>query len=194
MNYSYLFLADGFEEIEALSVIDIMRRAGLQVSTVSINDTPVVTGAHGIPVAADCIWTEVLNFNNADWLICPGGMPGSTNLAQFAPLCELLKAHAADGGNIAAICAAPAVVLAPLGILQGKEATRYPGFEAQARQHGAKMHDAPVIVDGNIVTANGPASAMRFALTIVQQACGTEKSQEIGSGLLYYPKQMNFYF
>lgn len=194
MNYSYLFLADGFEEIEALTVVDVLRRAGIQISTVSINDTPVVTGAHGISVMADCLYTDVTNFNNADWLILPGGMPGSTNLAEFAPLCELLEAHAADGGNIAAICAAPAVVLAPLGILDKKDATCYPGFEEAARKKGAKMHDAPVIVDGNLITANGPASAMRFALTIVKQAAGEAKSQEIGSGMLYYPKQMNFYF
>ena len=194
MRHSYIFLANGFEEIEALSVIDILRRAGMSISSVSINDTPAVTGAHGVTVAADCLYTEVRDFNDAPWLIIPGGMPGATNLANCAPLCELLKAHAADGGNIAAICAAPAVVLAPLGILKGREATCYPGFEAECKKCGAKMHDAPVIVDRNIVTGNGPASAMRFALTIVQQALGDAKAQEVGSDLLYYPKQMNFYF
>lgn len=194
MNNSYLFLANGFEEIEALGTVDILRRAGMNVYTVSVNDEPVVTGAHGIAVAPDRMYTNVTDFNNADWLILPGGMPGATNLAECAPLCELIKAHAADGGRIAAICAAPAVVLAPLGVLKGKGATCYPGFEKAASTHGAKMHDGPVVADGNIITANGPASVMRFALTIVQKTCGDAKAQEVGAGMLYYPKQVNFYF
>lgn len=194
MNNSYVFLANGFEEIEALSTVDILRRAGMPVYTVSISDEPTVTGAHGITVVPDKMYTEVRDFNDAAWLIMPGGMPGATNLAEYAPLCELIKTHCADGGNIAAICAAPAVVLAPLGVLKGKEATCYPGFEESAKKFGAKMHDAPVITDGNIITANGPSAAMRFALTIVQQALGEAASQEIGSGLLYYSKQIKFYF
>lgn len=194
MNNSYLFLANGFEEIEALATVDILRRAGMPVFTVSVNDVPVVTGAHGLMVVPDKMYTDVRDFNDADWLIVPGGMPGASNLAAYAPLCQLLKAHAADGGNIAAICAAPAVVLAPLGILSDKEATCYPGFEPQAANEGAKMQDAQVVVDGNIVTANGPASAMRFALTIVKQSLGEDKSQEVGAGMLLYSKQSPFYF
>lgn len=194
MKNSYVFLANGFEEIEALGTVDILRRAGMPVFTVSVNDEPTVTGSHGVTVVPDLMYTDVRDFNDAAWLIVPGGMPGSTNLAAFAPLCKLLQAHAADGGSIASICAAPAVVLAPLGILKDKDATCYPGLEAEAAKHGAKMHDAPVVVDGNIVTANGPASAMRFALTIVHQALGEAKAQEIGAGLLFYSKQINFYF
>lgn len=194
MNNSYVFLADGFEEIEALSTVDILRRAGMPVFTVSISDEPTVTGAHGITVVPDRMYTDVRDFNDALWLILPGGMPGATNLANCAPLSNLLKAHAADGGCIAAICAAPAVVLAPLGILNDKKATCYPGFEKAAAQGGAKMHDAPVVTDGNIITANGPAAAMRFALTIAQHSLGDAASQETGSGLLYYTKQVNFYF
>lgn len=194
MKKSYIFLAEGFEEVEALTVVDIMRRAGMNVATVSIYDTPVVTGAHGIGVQTDCLFTDVQDFNDADWLIFPGGMPGAVNLRQFEPLMNVLEAHAADGGNIAAICAAPAVVLADMGLLKGKEATCYPGFDGVLKENKAIYRDSPAIVDGNIVTGNGPASAMRFALTIVQQACGNEKSQEVGAGLLFYPKQINFYF
>ncbi len=194
MKNSYIFLAQGFEEIEALTVVDVLRRAGITIKTVSIDDTPVVTGAHGISVTTDCLYTDVHDFNDADWLILPGGMPGAENLVNFAPLCSLLKSHAADGGNVAAICAAPAVVLAPLGLLKGKNATCYPGFENQCMTHGAKMHDTPCIDDGNIVTANGPASAMRFSLTIVQKTLGTNAAQAVGQAMLFYPKQVNFYF
>lgn len=193
MKRNYIFLAEGFEEIEALTVVDVLRRAGMLISMVSINDTDIVTGAHGISVQADTFWTAV-DFNDADWLILPGGMPGATNLHECDALSELLRTHFADGGNVAAICAAPAVVLAPLGILKGREATCYPGFEAECKKHGAVMHDSPVIVDKNLVTGNGPAAAMRFALTIVQQAAGDAKSQEVGSGMLFYQKAMNFYF
>ncbi len=194
MKSSYIFLADGFEEVEAITVVDVLRRAGIKIYTVSINDTPVVTGAHGIPVAADRMYTDVNNFNDADWLILPGGLPGAENLANFAPLTSLLKAHAADGGHIAAICAAPALVLAPLGILKGKNATCYPDFANQCMTYGAKMHNSPCVDDGNVVTANGPASSIRFALTIVQQTLGDQTAQSIGQGMLFYPKQMNFHF
>lgn len=194
MKKSYIFLADGFEETEAIATTDILRRAGVNIITVSINDSALVTGSHGITIAADAPFTDVRDFNDADWLILPGGMPGSTNLAAFAPVCELLKTHAADGGNVAAICAAPSVVLAPLGVLKGKNATCYPGFEDACKKNGAKMKDAPVVVDGNIITANGPASALLFALAIVKAVCGEEKTQEVGAGLLYYPRQTNYYF
>lgn len=194
MNKSYIFLANGFEEVETISTIDILRRAGVDVATVSIDDTPSVTGAHGISVAADMGYTQVLGFNDADFLILPGGMPGATNLAAFAPLNSLLRSHAADGGNIAAICAAPAVVLAPLGILKGRKAICYPGFEDQLKEAGAKIGNPPVCVDGNIVTSNGPASATAFALAIVAKAVGEQKAREVGEGLLYYKSQAPFYF
>ena len=113
MNTSYLLLADGFEEIEALSVVDIMRRAEMEVLTVSITDSKTVTGAHGIPVIADVTFAEV-DCSAAEWLILPGGMPGALNLAAKSELRELLKAQNIKGGKIAAICASPAVVLAPL--------------------------------------------------------------------------------
>ncbi len=191
MKTSYLFLANGFEEIEALTVVDVMRRAGMDVKTVSINQDHEVAGAHGIKVAADMLLSE-LDAPEAEWLIVPGGMPGSTNLHNSDKLNEMLVAHNQKGGKIAAICAAPAVVLAPLGILNDKEATCYPGFEATC--DGAIMRDAPVIALNNLVTANGPSSAMRFALSIVANSMGDGIAQEVGSGMLYYPKTLNFYF
>ena len=125
MNRSYVFLANGFEEIEALTVVDVMRRAGLEVQTVSINKDNNVIGAHGVTVVAD---TNIYaaNFEDAEWLIAPGGMPGSQNLHECKKLNDILSAHFKKDGKIAAICAAPALVLSPLGILDGKEATCYP--------------------------------------------------------------------
>lgn len=191
MNTSYLFLAEGFEEIEALSVVDILRRAGIPVSTISITDTLQVKGAHGIQVTADALYSSI-DFESAKWLILPGGMPGATNLAAFEPLTTLLKEHNAKGGKIAAICASPAVVLAPLGILDGKEAICYPGFEAAMKN--TRLSGNPVEADGNVITANGPASATLFALAIVAHTLGQEKSIDIAEGLLLYDHPAEFYF
>lgn len=183
MKRNYLFLAEGFEEIEALTVVDVMRRAGLELVTVSVDDTQYVTGAHGITVEADAPFSEV-NFNDAAWLIMPGGMPGASNLAASYALCSLIKAHFADGGNVAAICAAPSVVLAPLGVLKDRDATCYPGFEKGCLEGGARMQSGRVVADGNLITANGPASAMTFALAIAAQAAGAEASDQVGAGML----------
>lgn len=191
MNRSFLFLAPGFEEIEALTVVDVMRRAGMDIKTVSIVPEHKVTGANGITVEADLLFSKT-KFDNIEWLITPGGMPGSSNLAQYAPLCTLLKEHAAKGGKIAAICAAPAVVLGSLGLLDGRECTGYPGTQASVPK--AIWRDAPVIALDNLITANGPASALRFALAIVANSMGESIAQQIGSGMLFYPKSMNFYF
>lgn len=190
MHRSFIFLAEGFEEIEALTVVDVMRRAGLDVKTVSIGSVHEVTGAHGITVKADMLFKEA-RFDNPEWLILPGGMPGSTNLFQFQALRDLLKAHK---GKIAAICAAPAVVLAPLGLLDGLEATCYPGFEDKCTDGGATMQDARVVVSGRIITGNGPSSALPFALAIVANALGESVARQVGEGMLLYPKSTNYYF
>ncbi len=192
MHSSFIFLADGFEEIEALTPVDVMRRAGMDVKTVSINDTRHVTGAHGVTITADLTFKEA-DFDRAEWLICPGGLPGAENLHNFDPLSDLLKVHA-HKGSIAAICASPAMVLAPLGILKDKEATGYPGTEDSLRAGGAIVRDAPVINSGRIITGNGPSSSLRFALAIVAATMGEHTAQQIGSAMLYYPKSVNFYF
>ncbi len=191
MNTSYLFLAQGFEEIEALTVIDVMRRAGMDVKTVSVSDEYKVAGAHGIPVEADLLIADA-DLDDAEWLIAPGGMPGSVNLHECSKLNDAFAKHNAKGCKIAAICAAPAVVLAPLGILDGKDATCYPGFEDACPK--AVMRDVPVVVHGNLITGNGPASATLFALAIVAASMGEEIAKEIGGGMLFYPKEHNFYF
>ncbi|MDE6491491.1 MAG: DJ-1/PfpI family protein, partial [Muribaculaceae bacterium] len=157
------------------------------VKTVSvIEGDRKVTGANGITVEADLDITDLHTGVQAEWLIAPGGMPGSTNLAQSLKLSEMLSAHHAAGGKIAAICAAPAVVLAPLGILDGRKATCYPGFEDACM--GADMQDARVVVDGNVITANGPSSAFPFALAIVRMSMGDAVADAVGTGTLYYPE------
>ena len=143
MNRNYLFLAQGFEEIEALTVVDVLRRAGMDIKTVSVSSSEHVSGAHGIEVTADLLFDDS-DYTDAEFLILPGGMPGSTNLYECEKLQQLLTSHASRGGKIAAICAAPAVVLAPLGLLKDKEATCYPGFDKDCRAAGAIMRDAPV--------------------------------------------------
>ena len=181
MKESYVFLADGFEEVEALTCVDVMRRAGMPVTTVSINAGLEVTGAHGVTVLADAV-LDNCDCGDAEWLVLPGGMPGATHLAACPALCRELVAQHGRGGKVAAICASPAVVLAPLGILEGREAVCYPGMEAT--QGGARWGDAPVAVDGPVVTGNGPAAAARFALALVAQSLGEDQAAQVAAGML----------
>lgn len=189
MKESFVFLAAGFEEIEALTVIDVMRRAGMNVQTVSITSALQVRGAHGVTVNADVLFDNTL-FSDPEWLVLPGGMPGATNLYEFGPLQGLLKTQAeSKNGRIAAICAAPAVVLGQLGLLNGKKATCYPGFEHL--MEGAEPVDQPVVVSDKFVLGSGPAWALPWALTLVMEARGREASAKVASGMLYYPEELN---
>ena len=191
MKSSYLFLADGFEEVEAICVIDIMRRASLPIKTISITDSLQVVGAHNVTLTADSLFADT-DFSDADWLILPGGMPGATNLAKYTHLGELLVKHNKAHQNIAAICASPAVVLAPLGVLDNKNAVCYPGFEKMMTK--AKLDYKPIVSDGNILTANGPAAAIQFALAIVVYSLGYDHQREIAEGLLLYEMHHEYYF
>lgn len=183
MKESYLFLATGFEEIEALGTADALRRAGMDVKLVSISDDKHVAGAHGIIAKADCLISEI-DFTDAEWLICPGGMPGASNLAACEPLMAQLGKQAEKGGKIAAICAAPAVVLAAAGLLQGRKATAYPGFESMLEENGAIFTEGRAVTDGNIITANGPGSTFAFARAIITAACGEGVANEVMQGML----------
>lgn len=187
MKDSFLFLAEGFEEVEALTTVDILRRAGIPVKTVSITSALQVKGAHDITVNADLIYDNTL-FTHAPWLILPGGMPGASNLYEFAPLNGLLlNQKESKDGRIAAICAAPAVVLAQLGLLAGEKATCYPGFE---KMLGNAFEHKDVVISGKFITANGPATAIKFALTIVGATLGEEAAIKIANDLLFYPRSM----
>ncbi len=189
MKDSFVFLADGFEEIEAISVIDILRRAGMDVKTVSITASLLVKGAHGVGITADCLYDSTI-FGDAEWLILPGGMPGATNLHDFAPLQGLLRSQAeSKSGRIAAICASPGEILGRLGLLKGHRFTCYPGFEGKVE--GAEYVPHKVVVSGKFVTANGPASAPLWALSIVKESLGEQKANEVASGMLIHAKQLN---
>lgn len=189
MKETFVFLADGFEEVEALTAVDVMRRAGMKVRTVSISQSLLVTGAHGVTVKADTLYDGTL-FTEPAWLVLPGGLPGADNLHDFAPLLGLLERQLASrSGRIAAICAAPAVVLGVEGMLKGRKATCYPGFEAKLK--GAEYVDAPVVADDKFVLGNGPASALKWALTIVANEFNEEKSMSIANQMLYYPVSEN---
>jgi len=180
MKQLFLFLAAGFEEIEAIATLDILRRADLNVDSVSISNEKSVTGAHGITVEADRLFSEV-DFSEADMLILPGGMPGTKNLNAHDELKTLLLAHSKAGKQLAAICAAP-MVLGQLGILEGKEATCYPGNEVHLK--GAILSEYMIVQDGNVITASGPGVAAEFALQIVEHYFGDEKMEEISKALL----------
>ena len=177
----YVFLATGFEDIEAIAPVDIMRRAGLQVQTVSITGENVVTSAHGVGITADMLLPEV-DFSQAEMLVLPGGLPGSTNLDACKPLTEAIKRHFETGGAIAAICAAP-LVFGHLGLLQGRRATCYPGVEGELR--GATHTAAIVEQDGNIITGKGPAAAFEFGYTIVDFFLGEGASMPLRQGMIY---------
>ena len=141
----YIFLADGFEDIEGLTVVDLMRRAGITITTVSIKNTKQITTAHSITMLTDQTFAET-DFTDADMLVLPGGQPGTTNLGAFAPLTDLLKNFYNNGGRIAAICAAP-TVFAQIGLLHGKKATAYPacmdGTPGGQRSRGRQYHHKP---------------------------------------------------
>ncbi|MDR2848008.1 MAG: DJ-1/PfpI family protein [Bacteroidales bacterium] len=181
MKKVFVFLAEGFEEIEAVGTIDILRRGGLSVTTVSITANHIVTGSHGIAVTADALF-EKADIAGGDMLVLPGGMPGASNLNVHKGLQEQLKKYAAEGKKIAAICAAP-LVLGGLGLLQGKKATVYPGYESTLK--GAEYVKTKVVTDGNIITGRGPGFVFEFALAIVAELQGQAKADEVAKGI--YP-------
>ncbi|MBR6283033.1 MAG: DJ-1/PfpI family protein [Muribaculaceae bacterium] len=177
---NYVFFANGFEEIEALTIVDVLRRAGMEVKTIAVHFCREVTGAHGVTVITDGLMDDVKPTDG--WLILPGGMPGATNLKLYEPLGEMLARHEADGKKIAAICASPSVVLAPIGLLDERKATCYPGMECKGC--GAIWVDDMVVTDGNVITGRGPAAAIEFALAIVAHEMGPEVAKEIADGML----------
>ena len=159
----YEFLADGFEDIEALGPVDVLRRGGLEVKTVSISGNAEVVSAHGVEVKADLLFGDA-DFSDADLLLIPGGMPGAKNIDEHEGVRRALAAHAAKGKLIGAICAGP-MVLGHLGLLRGKRATCYPGFEREL--DGADYTAAQCTVDGNVVTGKGPGATLEYAYTLL---------------------------
>ena len=179
MKKVIVFLAEGFEEIEAISIIDVLRRAEVSVTTVSISKEKQVKGAHNVPVVADKLFDEV-NFASYDMIVLPGGMPGAKNLQEHEGVKKQVEVFEKDK-HVGAICAAP-MVLGGMGLLKGRRATCYPGFEAELI--GATITNEEVTVDGNIITGKGPAFAMKFALQLVETLAGKATRNEVSNGLL----------
>ena len=171
-----MFFANGFEETEAIAPLDIMRRAGLDVVTVSINETAEVVGSHGITYTADTTADKLDADGTYEAVILPGGMPGTTNLGNCDKVCETLKNSAAKGSVIAAICAAPSV-LGGLGLLAGKKAVCYPGFESELM--GATISGLPAVCDGKVITAKGPGATVDFAAEIITKLKGAGVAAEL---------------
>ncbi len=177
MSKVYIFFADGLEEIEGLTVVDMMRRAGIDIDIVSINDKIKVTGSHNISIDADILLKDIQP-SQADMFVLPGGLPGTTHLAENEVLGKILKEAAAAGKYVAAICAAPSV-LGKYGILAGKHATCYPGFEDKLTE--AYCSTDNVVVDGNVITSRGMGTAIEFSACLVSLL---KKDNQAGEDLM----------
>lgn len=177
----YIYLAEGFEEVEALATLDVLRRAGVAVKTVGVTG-PVVTGSHGVPVTADLPLADAVLNEDLNGVILPGGMPGTKNLEASSTVRDLLQYASDKGLLIAAICAAPSV-LGHLGYLEGKEATCFPGFEPEL--HGAIPTGKSVTEDGNIITGKGAGAAHLFGEAIAARFVGSEAAHDILTNMQY---------
>ncbi len=187
MPKACVLLAEGFEEIEAVTIVDVLRRAGAEVVTLTVDgkspDALTVRGSHGIAIVADAALSERAD-EAWDIVILPGGMPGSTNLRDNPAVQALIKKQQARGGRLAAICAAP-IALAAAGALEGKRATSYPGFEGQLR--GATYLTQPVVRDGNVFTSRGPGTALAFALELAAELKGKQVADGLRAAMLVAP-------
>ena len=181
MAKSLIFLAPGYEEVEMLTVVDMLRRAGIEINMVSITDTLEVTGSHNITIKADQLFSEA-DFDNAGMLVLPGGMPGTNNLLAYKPLTDKLVEFNNSGKFIAAVCAAPSV-LGAIGILNGKNATCYPGFEEKLT--GASFQKQPVVRDGNVITSRGMGTCIDFAGEIITALDSASKANDIKDKIIY---------
>lgn len=181
MSKTAIFTADGCEEIEALTVVDLLRRADIEIVSVSVNKTRSVTGSHNITFQTDAVFEEV-NFDEFDGVILPGGIPGTPNLAAHAGVMNVLRDFSEKKKLIAAICAAPSV-LGEAELLHGKRAVCYPGFEAKLL--GAVCASDSVVRDENFITSKGMGTAIDFALEIVKYFTNEETASELASQIIY---------
>ena len=176
----YVHFAEGTEEIEFVTIIDLLRRSSIDAVSVSITGKTQVSGAHGVSIVTDTTFEEA-DYDKCDMIVLPGGMPGTLNMAAHKGLTDKIKAFDKAGKRIAAICAAP-MVLADCGILTGKKAVIYPGMEDQLGD--AEVSSERVQCDGNIITSQGPGTAMEFALEIIKTIKGPQTAEEIKKELL----------
>ena len=177
-----VLLADGFEEIEGLTVVDIMRRAKIDVETISITGQKQINGAHKIIVEADRLFEET-DFSDGDMLVLPGGMPGTLNLAGNETLAALIRSYDDQGKKLAAICAAPSI-LGVMGILKDKNAVCFPGFEEKLA--GANVLDVPAVTDKNVTTGRGMGAATDFALELIRVLQGEDKAKEMAEKIVFH--------
>ncbi len=176
-----IIIAEGFEEIEVVSPIDVLRRAEVEVTTAGLGSNEI-TGAHVMAVKTDTVldcYDDV-----PDVILLPGGMPGAENLAASAKVKDLIRSISSNGGFVAAICASPALVLSPLGILEGKSATCYPTMETNFSPE-VKFSKERVVQDGNIITSRGPGTALEFALKVAENLVGKEKADMVAEQMLF---------
>ena len=181
MKKVYMFLANGSEEIESLIPVDVFRRGAVEVKTVSITGTEYVEMSHGVLLKADMKFEDA-DFSDADLLMLPGGLPGATNLNEHDGVRNALKEQYSQGKLVAAICAAP-LVFGSLGIVKGKRATCYPGFEKYL--DGAEYTHELCTVDGNVVTGEGPAATFPYAYTLLAMLTSEETAQQVAEGMMY---------
>ena len=178
----HIFIADGFEEIEVLTVVDVLRRCDLELQTVSVTGTRLIKGAHDIPIMVDTVFRKG-EIDKSDGLILPGGMPGSKNLFLHEGLRKALVNHSEKRTLIAAICAAP-MVLGRHNLLEGRRATCYPGFEEHLR--GAEIINVGICEDDNLITAQGPAFASDFAFAIASRFVDSATLAQVKDGMLFH--------
>lgn len=181
MKKAAVLLADGFEEIEALTVVDLLRRARIYVDTVSVSDEYMVDGSHGINVQTEDLFDEV-DFSEFDMIVLPGGMPGTSNLQSHQGVCRIVREFCEEGRYVGAICAAPSI-LGNMGLLKGKRAACYPTVEDQLQ--GAVLVTSPVVQDGNIITSRGMGTAVDFGLKLVEVMTDKLKADEVAESIIY---------
>ena len=174
-------VADGVEDLECVTLIDVLRRADIEVLVASIEERRMITCARGTRLTADAMLVDVLA-QDFDLIVLPGGMPGAQHLAEHEPLAERVREQAKAGKLFAAICAASAVALQQYGVLRQRRMTCYPAFSD--RLSGCVFVDQPVVVDGNCITSQGPGTALAFALTLVEQLCGKARRHAVAKGML----------
>ena len=190
MKGVYIFLAEGFEDVEALATADVLRRGGVEVELVSITDEPFVVSSHRVAVGVDQTFDYfALNIDKGgtdekDVMIFPGGMPGTRNLAGFDMLMDMMQEHYDDGGTVAAICAAPGLVLSQLNGIDGKRVTCFDGVEGYLREAGATFEPRPAIADGRVITGRSAGHAIAFGLEILKKIKGEEKAAEVRHALM----------
>ncbi len=181
MSRAAVFFGTGYEEIEALTVVDILRRAGVETMMVSVTDAKSVTGSHNIKVEMDALISEI-SFEQIDVIVLPGGMPGTQRLEACESLMAQVDAFASQDKIVAAICAAPSI-LGHRGILRGKKACSYPTFESHLE--GAQVQNEPAVTDGNLITGRGMGTAIPFALAILEKLQGKEAADKMAQTIVY---------